>query len=141
MGLHAILNRPVGLGQAYPLSRIHQTVTFQGRRLRVSPYYRWRFPSRKQEGKLSHGVLKDNVTPQEANRETVPTTPRNTESITFSLPPEIGERMQHVMKKEGRTLSKLIRDALRNYKEERVRQEAHRLNVPVVEPGREWAGG
>jgi hypothetical protein len=64
----------------------------------VSPYYRWRFPSRKQEGKLSHGVLNDNVTPQEANRETVPTTPRNTKSITFSLPPEIGERVQHVMK-------------------------------------------
>ena len=105
MGLHAILNRPVGLGQAYPLSRIHQTVTFQGRRLRVSPYYRWRFPSRKQEGKLSHGVLNDNVTPQEANRETVPTTPRNTKSITFLLPPEIGERMRHVMKEEGRTLA------------------------------------
>jgi hypothetical protein len=64
----------------------------------VSPYHRRRFPSRKQEGKLSHGVLKDNVTPQEANRETVPTTPRNTKSITFSLPPEIGERVQHVMK-------------------------------------------
>ena len=85
--------------------------------------------------------MKDNVTPQEANRETVPTTPRNTKSITFSLPPEIGERVQHVMKVEGRTIGKLIRDALRNYKEEQVRQEAHRLNVPVVEPGRVRAGG
>ena len=63
--------------------------------------------------------MKDNVTPQEANRETVPTTPRNTKSITFSLPPEIGERVQHVMQEDGRTIGKLIRDVLRNYKEDR----------------------
>ena len=49
----------------------------------------------------------------------MPTTPRNTKTITFSLPPEMAERVQQVMKDEGRTMSELIREALRNYMEER----------------------
>ena len=46
-------------------------------------------------------------------------TNRNTKATTFSLPPEMGEQVQDVMHEEGRTMSELIREALRNYMEER----------------------
>ena len=49
----------------------------------------------------------------------MPTTPRNTKTITFSLPPEMARQVQDVMREEGRTMSELIREALRNYMEER----------------------
>ena len=49
----------------------------------------------------------------------MPTTSRNTKTITFSLPLEMAEQVQGVMKEEGRTMSELIREALRNYMEER----------------------
>ena len=49
----------------------------------------------------------------------MPTTPRNTKTITFSLPPEMAQQVQDVMRMEGRTMSELIREALRNYMEER----------------------
>ena len=45
---------------------------------------------------------------------------RNTKTITFSLPPEMAEQVQDVMRDEDRTMSELIREALRNYMEERV---------------------
>ena len=44
---------------------------------------------------------------------------RNSKTITFSLPPEMAEQVQDVMRDEGRTMSELIREALRNYMEER----------------------
>lgn len=44
--------------------------------------------------------------------------PRITETITFSLTPEMAERVRRVMKDEGRTMSDLIREALRNYMDE-----------------------
>ena len=46
-------------------------------------------------------------------------TPRKSKVITFSLPPEMAEQVQDVMREEGRTMSELIREALRNYMEER----------------------
>ena len=49
----------------------------------------------------------------------MPTTPRNTKTTTFSLPPEMAEQVQNVMREEGRAMSELIREALRNYMEER----------------------
>ena len=49
----------------------------------------------------------------------MPTLPRNTKTITFSLSPEMAEEVQQVMREEGRTMSELIRQALRNYMEER----------------------
>ena len=52
-------------------------------------------------------------------REATPTTPRNTKTITFSLPPEMAEEVQQVMREEGRTMSELIRESLRKYMEER----------------------
>ncbi len=45
---------------------------------------------------------------------------RNTKTITFSLPPEMDKQADDVMREEGRTMSELIREALRNYLEERV---------------------
>ena len=44
---------------------------------------------------------------------------RKTKTITFSLLPEMAEQVQEVMRDEGRTMSELIREALRNYIEER----------------------
>ena len=44
---------------------------------------------------------------------------RSTKTITFSLPPDMAEQVQDVMREEGRTMSELIREALRNYMEER----------------------
>ena len=49
----------------------------------------------------------------------MPTTPRKTKTITFSLPPEMAEQVQDLMREEGRTMSEWIREALRNYMEER----------------------
>ena len=46
-------------------------------------------------------------------------TNRSTKTITFSLPPDMAEQVQDVMRDEGRTMSELIREALRNYMEER----------------------
>ena len=43
---------------------------------------------------------------------------RKTKTITFSLLPEMAEQVQEVMRQEGRTMSELIREALRNYIEE-----------------------
>ena len=45
--------------------------------------------------------------------------PRNTDTITFSLPPETAQQLRQVVKEEQRTMSELIREALRNYIEER----------------------
>ena len=44
---------------------------------------------------------------------------RTTKTITFSLPPEMAEQVQDVMREESRTMSELIREALRHYMEER----------------------
>ena len=49
----------------------------------------------------------------------MPTTPRKTRTITFSLPPDMAQQVQDVMREERRTMSELIREALRNYMEER----------------------
>ena len=45
--------------------------------------------------------------------------PRTREAITFSLPPEMAERVRRVMAEEGRTMSELIREALRLYMDDR----------------------
>ena len=45
--------------------------------------------------------------------------PRKTKTITFSLPPDMAEQVRDVMRNEGRTMSELIRETLRNYMEER----------------------
>ena len=45
------------------------------------------------------------------------TTPRKSKVITFSLPPRMAEQVRQLMEDEGRTMSELIREALRQYME------------------------
>ena len=66
------------------------------------------------------------------------TPPRNTRTITFSMSPEMTEEVQRVMREEGRTISELIRQALRNYIEEREWiRSIRRERVKAKEKGRE----
>ena len=45
--------------------------------------------------------------------------PGTTKVITFSLPPEMAEQVREVMAEEDRTMSQLIREALRLYMDDR----------------------
>ena len=51
--------------------------------------------------------------------------PRNRKAITFSLPPEMAQQVQQVVKEEGRTMSDSLREAIRLNMDERewLRQE------------------
>ena len=44
---------------------------------------------------------------------------RNTETVTFSLHPELAQRLRQVAGEEERTVSELLREAIRLYMEER----------------------
>ena len=44
--------------------------------------------------------------------------PRSTKTITFSLSPAMADRVDQVMKQQGRNRSELVRDALLRYIEE-----------------------
>ena len=46
-------------------------------------------------------------------------TPRKSKVITFSLPPQMAEQVRQLMLEEDRTMSELIREALRLYMDER----------------------
>ena len=52
---------------------------------------------------------------------------RNTETITFSLPPEMAQELRQVVKEEDRTVSELLREAIRLYIEEREWRRRERL--------------
>jgi len=45
---------------------------------------------------------------------------RNTETITFSLPPPQAQRLRQAAREEERTVSGLLREAIRLYMEERA---------------------
>ena len=60
-------------------------------------------------------------------RETMPTKPRSTDTITFSLPPELAQQLRRVVKEEDRTVSELLREAIRLYIEEREWRRRERL--------------
>ena len=47
------------------------------------------------------------------------TTPRKSRVITFSMPPEMADQVRQLMQEEGRTMSELIREALRLYMDDR----------------------
>jgi len=49
----------------------------------------------------------------------MPTKHRNTATITFSLPPEMAQELREVVREEDRTVSELLREAIRLYMEER----------------------
>ena len=51
--------------------------------------------------------------------------PTTRKAITFSMPPEMADQVQQVLKEEGRTMSEFLREAIRLYMDERewLRQE------------------
>jgi CopG family transcriptional regulator/antitoxin EndoAI len=51
---------------------------------------------------------------------------RTTKTITLSLPPELMEEINQLMKEEGRTRSELLREALRRYAEEQKWKKIYR---------------
>ncbi len=57
----------------------------------------------------------------------MPTTSRNTDTITFSLPPETARELREVAKEEQRAVSELLREAIRLYMEEREWRRRERL--------------
>ena len=57
----------------------------------------------------------------------MPPTSRNTDTITFSLPPEMALQLRQVVKEEDRTVSELLREAIRLYMEEREWRRRERL--------------
>ncbi|MYC06783.1 MAG: ribbon-helix-helix protein, CopG family [Chloroflexi bacterium] len=60
----------------------------------------------------------------------MPTKRRNTATITFSLSPEMAQELREVVKEEDRTVSELLREAIRLYMEERewrIRERMERL--------------
>ena len=52
-------------------------------------------------------------------RETIRPNSRNTMTITFSLPNEMAQNLQQVAGEEQRTVSEVLRQAIRLYMEER----------------------
>ena len=48
----------------------------------------------------------------------MPANARKTDTITFSLPPEMAQQLRQVVKEEDRTVSELLREAIRLYMEE-----------------------
>ncbi len=67
---------------------------------------------------------------------------RNTETITFSLPPEMAQHLREVVKEEERTVSELLREAIRLYMEEREwrRQERQERLRSRTTTGQEETG-
>ena len=57
----------------------------------------------------------------------MPVKPRNTDTITFSLPPEMAQHLRQVVKDESRTMSEVLREAIRLYMEEREWRIKERL--------------
>ena len=57
----------------------------------------------------------------------MPAKPRSTDTITFSLPPELAQQLRQVVKEEERTVSELLREAIRLYMEEREWRRRERL--------------
>ena len=57
----------------------------------------------------------------------MPAKPRNTDTITFSLPPEMAQQLRQVVKEEDRTVSELLRQAIRIFMEEREWRRRERL--------------
>jgi len=51
---------------------------------------------------------------------------RTTKTITLSLPPEMADKIEELMKEEGRTRSELLREALRRYAEEQEWKKVYR---------------
>lgn len=51
---------------------------------------------------------------------------RTSKTITLSLPPEMVDKIEELMKEEGRTRSELLREAIRRYAEGREWKKIYR---------------
>jgi CopG family transcriptional regulator/antitoxin EndoAI len=51
---------------------------------------------------------------------------RTTKTVILSLPPEMVDKIEELMKEEGRTRSELLREALRRYAEEQEMKKIYR---------------
>ena len=73
-------------------------------------------------------------------KDAMPTKPRKTATITFSLPPEMARELREVARDEARTVSELLREAIRLYMEEREwrrRETIGKIQVPPEGTGNE----
>ena len=66
----------------------------------------------------------------------MPVKPRNTSTITFSLPPEMAQHLRQVVKDESRTVSEVLREAIRLYMEEREWRIEERMRRRQSRAGR-----
>ena len=57
--------------------------------------------------------------------------PRTTKTITFSLPPEMADRVDEVMKQQGRSRSEFLREAVLRYIEECEWRQVLQSGAPV----------
>ena len=57
----------------------------------------------------------------------MPTTPRRSKTLTFSLPPEMEAQVRQVMKADDLSVSELLRQAIRLFMEEREWRRRERL--------------
>ncbi len=57
----------------------------------------------------------------------MPAKRRNAATITFSLSPEMAQELRDVVKEEDRTVSELLREAIRLYMEEREWRRRERM--------------
>ena len=62
---------------------------------------------------------------------------RNTETVTFSLPPPQARHLRQVAKEEERTVSELLREAIRLYMEEREWRVEERMRRRSRRSGRD----
>ena len=71
------------------------------------------------------------------------TTPRKSKVITFSMPPEMAEEVQRIVREEGRTMSEFLREAIRLYMDERewLRRERRQRAEARRSERQETAGG
>ena len=62
---------------------------------------------------------------------------RNTETVTFSLPPQQAQHLRRVAREEERTVSELLREAIRLYMEEREWRIKERMRRRSRRSGRD----
>lgn len=67
----------------------------------------------------------------------MPVKPRNTATVTFSLPPEMARELRSVAKEDDSTVSELLREGFRLYVEERKWRRRERVARLRSRPGAE----
>ena len=67
----------------------------------------------------------------------MPIISRNTETVTFSLPPEQAQRLRQAAREEERTVSELLREAIRLYMEEKEWRKKERMRRRSCQSGRD----